>query len=188
MFVSGWDVGAVRTGHCGASSAADWDVLRWSELFEGAGQSEEGARLRSVWQHWGSQGEGNSNANATRKNIKIYDAHFQFFSFEFTLHNKPSLTVYCKIPTSLHLTSYYTFESFFWIFCSLSDGCQGLGCACVCSPDFYHSLGCTVCCHGNCQCLNIVPSKGLIELDYAADLALKFIVMCHYDWQEQGIE
>lgn len=38
-------LGAVRAGHCGASSAADRDVFRWRELFEGTGQSEEGTRL-----------------------------------------------------------------------------------------------------------------------------------------------
>lgn len=51
-------LGAVRAGHRRASPAADWDVLRRRELFEGAGQSEEGTCLRSDRQHRGSQGEG----------------------------------------------------------------------------------------------------------------------------------
>lgn len=34
-------VGVVRAGYCGPSSAAHWDVLRWCQLFEGAGQSEK---------------------------------------------------------------------------------------------------------------------------------------------------
>lgn len=40
-------LGAVRAGYRGASAVANWDVLRWRELFEGAGQSEEGTFLRS---------------------------------------------------------------------------------------------------------------------------------------------
>lgn len=114
-FVCLVDPGAVRTGHCGASSAADWDVLWWSELSEGAGQSEEGAHLRFVWQHWGSQGERNSNARATPKKIKIW-------LYDTSLFSKHHLT-----------KCYYTFGSFIWMFCILSGACLRLGWTHFCS-------------------------------------------------------
>lgn len=78
--MSRWSSGVVGAGHRGASSAADWDVLRWSELFEGTGQSEEGTRVRSDWQHWSSQGEEDRNAKNTPKNkTKDINPHFQPF-------------------------------------------------------------------------------------------------------------
>lgn len=58
-FIPSVHPGVVRTGHCGASSAIDRDVLWRRQLTEGAGQSEEGTCLWSVRQHWRTEGEKN---------------------------------------------------------------------------------------------------------------------------------
>lgn len=64
------DLGAVGAGYCGSPSAIDRNVLWWRQLTEGAGQSEEGTCLRSVWQHWCT--EGKSDATTQKDNVVLH--------------------------------------------------------------------------------------------------------------------
>ena len=96
------------------------------------------------------------------------------------ISNKPEVKLYSTEPTWLQLTRCcYTFGSFSFVV----DILQSVRCLFgirVCTyllffaPLFYLSLGCTICYHGNWQCLNIAPLKSLIELDCDVDLSLKF--------------